>query len=188
MAARRSAFDGSPAACALGTEGGMLTVHFLAGRRPPRAVENPRQVSAYHYPKEYGPRSPTFSRAAVAELGPGREALFISGTASIVGHATLHHGDVRRQTEETMANIEAVLRAAAPHSRAPDAHRIDALDYTVYVRDSRDLDAVQQTFERFIGPRSAGAREAIYLRADICRADLLVEIEAQNIVTIKDAT
>ncbi|WKB54196.1 Rid family hydrolase [Eleftheria terrae] len=186
LAARRSAFDGAPAACALGTEGGPLTVHFLAGRRSPRAIENPRQVSAYHYPSQYGPRSPTFSRAAVAELGPQREALFISGTASIVGHATLHHGDVRRQTEETLANIEAVLQAAASHSRAGGQHRLDRLDYTVYVRDARDLPAVRETLERSIGAQSPAAREAVYLRADICRADLLVEIEAQHIVDTKD--
>ncbi|AKJ30482.1 pteridine-dependent dioxygenase [Caldimonas brevitalea] len=185
LAARRPAFAGAPAACALGTEGGPLTVHFLAGQVPPQAIENPRQVSAYHYPKEYGPRSPTFSRAAVAPLGGDREALFISGTASIVGHATLHLGDVRRQTIETLDNIEAVLQAAAPHTRAVDAasgHRLDRLDYTVYVRDRADLEAVRTAFEQRVGPASPAARDAVYLRADICRADLLVEIEAQSVI------
>jgi chorismate lyase/3-hydroxybenzoate synthase len=180
--ARRSAFEGSPAACALGTQGGPLLVYFLAGRKPPLAIENPRQTSAYRYPETYGPRSPTFSRAALADVGGGRNALFISGTASIVGHATLHVGDVRRQTEESLANI-AVVRDAANHAaatRAAHPFAADELTYTVYVRRAEDLGAVREVFERIIGSHSVAVRDAIYLQADICRADLLVEIEAHG--------
>jgi enamine deaminase RidA (YjgF/YER057c/UK114 family) len=178
IAARRSAFEGAPAACALGTRGGPLTVHFLAGRSPTRPVENPRQVSAYHYPRGYGPRSPTFSRAALADLGAHREGLFISGTASIVGHESRHAGDVRRQTVETLANIAAVLQASAAVSRA--RHVAEALDYTVYVRRAADLAAVQAVIEGHFGAASQAVQRAIYLRADICRPDLLVEIEAHG--------
>ena len=74
--AQRSVLDGAPAASALGTTTGPLRVYFLAGRRAPLAIENPRQVSAYRYPERYGPHSPTFSRAAYAELGEGMQALF----------------------------------------------------------------------------------------------------------------
>jgi enamine deaminase RidA (YjgF/YER057c/UK114 family) len=182
--ARRSAFAGSPAACALGTERGPLTVHFLAGRCEPRAVENPRQVSAYHYPSEYGPRTPTFSRAALAPLAEGGEALFVSGTASIVGHATLHAGDVRRQTLETMDNLDALMHAANARSGLPaaQAHRVDDLICTVYVRHSDQVAAVREAFESRVGAGSLAARAAVYLRADICRSDLLVEIEAHRLV------
>lgn len=182
LAARRSVYAGAPAACALGTERGPLTVHFLSGKMPALAVENPRQVSAYHYPDAYGPRSPTFSRGALVDIAGTHEALFISGTASIVGHATVHTGDVRRQTEETLANIEAVLAAAAPGSRATSAHDLQSLEYTVYVRHEADLPVVQQVFERKVGAGSAAARRALYMRADVCRADLLVEVEAQSIL------
>jgi hypothetical protein len=75
-----------PAASALGAASGSpLVVYFLAGRTAPAFVENPRQVSAYHYPRQYGAHSPVFSRAALVPHR-GRLALFISGTASIVGH------------------------------------------------------------------------------------------------------
>jgi chorismate lyase/3-hydroxybenzoate synthase len=183
LAAGRSAFTGSPAACALGTVRGPLTIHFLAGQSEPRAVENPRQVSAYNYPAEYGPRTPTFSRAALADLGGGTEALFISGTASIVGHATLHAGDVRRQTLETLDNIDAVVASAVRQSRMPTdgAHRSDLLECTVYVRREADLPAIREAFEQRLGADSHAARRAVYLRADICRSDLLVEIEAHRI-------
>lgn len=178
--ARRSAFDGTPAACALGTAEGPLRVYFLAGQRPPLPIENPRQVSAYRYPASYGARSPTFSRAALADVGGGRWALFISGTASIVGHTTLHIGDVRRQTEESLANMAAVREVAA--LRAKSAFDASALIYTVYVRHPGDLAVVREVFERHVGAQSPAARQAIYLQADICRAELLVEIEAHGFV------
>jgi chorismate lyase / 3-hydroxybenzoate synthase len=178
--AGRSAFEGAPAACALGTTSGPLQVYFLAGPQPPLAIENPRQVSAYRYPARYGARSPTFSRAALAAVGGGRQVLFISGTASIVGHETVHPGDVRRQTEESLANIAAVLDAAAARAGVPLP--VQDLSCTVYLRHAADLAAVRDGFERVVGAHSAAAREAFYLRADICRADLLVEIEAHGFV------
>ncbi|HEY0819678.1 MAG TPA: hypothetical protein VGD46_12925 [Rhizobacter sp.] len=180
LEAQRSAFEGSPAACALGTHGGPLRVYFLAGRTPPVAIENPRQVSAYRYPDTYGPRAPTFSRAALAEVGGGRQALFISGTASIVGHASMHLGDVRRQTEESLTNLAAVRDAAT--ARAGQAFAAGDMFYTVYVRQAADLPVVREVFERAVGPASLAAREAVYLHADICRAELLVEIEAHGFI------
>ena len=176
LEARRSAFEGSPAACALGTQTGPLRVYFLAGRTPPLAIENPRQVSAYRYPDAYGPRSPTFSRAALADVGAERSALFVSGTASIVGHTTVHAGDVRRQTEESLLNIAAVRAVAAERAGVP--FTADALTYTLYVRRPADLAVVREVFEQAVGARSSAALGAIYLQADICRRDLLVEIEA----------
>ena len=176
--AGRSAFEGAPAACALGTEGGPLRVYFLAGAHAPLALENPRQVSAYRYPDSYGPRSPTFSRAALVDTGGRSQMLFISGTASIIGHETVHLGDVRRQTEESLANIAAVLHVAA--SRAGVAVPVQGLSCTIYLRHAGDLAVVREVFERHVGVHSAAAREAVYLRADICRAGLLVEIEAHG--------
>jgi len=175
--ARRSAFEGSPAACALGAQTGPLRIYFLAGRTPPLAIENPRQVSAYRYPDTYGPRSPTFSRAALADVD-GRTALFISGTASIVGHSTVHIGDVRRQTEETMVNIGVVRDVAGERAGAP--FPAESLCYTIYVRHPADLAVVREVFEQAVGARSRAALGAIYVQADICRADLLVEIEAHG--------
>ncbi|MET0333102.1 MAG: hypothetical protein ABW190_02435 [Rhizobacter sp.] len=178
--AQRSAFEGSPAACALGTHGGPLHVYFLAGRTPPTAIENPRQVSAYRYPDTYGPRAPTFSRAALADIGGERQALFISGTASIVGHESLHLGDVRRQTEESLVNLSSVRDAAAARAGRPIA--AGDMFYTVYVRHAADLPVIREVFESAVGADSLAAREAVYLNTDICRAELLVEIEAHGFI------
>ncbi|PXW96647.1 enamine deaminase RidA (YjgF/YER057c/UK114 family) [Sphaerotilus hippei] len=177
--AGQSAFAGAPAACALGTHRGPLTVWLLAGPVASRVVENPRQTSAYHYPGDYGPRAPTFSRAALADAGGGRELLVISGTASIVGHLTRHAGDVERQTGETLDNLEAVLGAAAPAARA--RHGLDTLVLTVYLRHARDLPVVQRVLADRLGADSPALRGALFLLADVCRADLLVEIEAHSL-------
>ncbi len=178
VAAGRSAFEGAPAACALGLREGPLQVGVLAGRAAPLALENPRQISAYRYPAEYGAQPPSFSRAALAAVGGARQVLFISGTASIVGHMTVHVGDVRRQTEESLLNI-ATLRGVATE-QSGKSFAAGALTYTLYLRHAADLAVVREVFEREVGAASAAAREAIYLQADICRADLLVEIEAHG--------
>lgn len=171
LAAGRAAFDGAPAACALGSHAERLSIHFLAGRRAPVAIENPRQVSAYRYPTDYGPRAPTFSRASVVD-----ETLFLSGTASIVGHASQHPGDPVAQTAETFVNIRAVVAAA--QARLGAAFDVGALTYTIYVRHREQFDPIRTAFVREVGAQSAAAARAMFVLADICRAELLVEIEA----------
>ncbi|MDQ0041161.1 enamine deaminase RidA (YjgF/YER057c/UK114 family) [Variovorax boronicumulans] len=177
--AGRAAFEGAPAACALGIHQGMLSIRFLAGQAAPLPVENPRQVSAYRYPETYGPRSPTFSRAALSDIGDGNIALFISGTASIVGHETQHHGDVQEQTRETLRNLAAVIAAA--NERVTATFSLAELDCVVYVRHPSDTDAVRDVIESALGANAPMARHAVYLEADICRSDLLVEIEAHTV-------
>src|SRR4029077_5387998 len=96
---RATATD-APAACALGSRGTDLVIYFLAAKRAGQQIENPRQVSAFRYPPQYGPRSPPFAGAMLARP-TGKPLLFVSGTASIVGHETLHHGDAAAQAAET---------------------------------------------------------------------------------------
>ena len=176
LEAGQAAFEGAPAACALGVHEGALCIRFLAGRVPPLPVENPRQVSAYHYPADYGPRSPTFSRAALAPLGGGQVALFISGTASIVGHQTVHVGDVRAQLDETLLNLRAVIAAANERSSAN--FTLERSDPVVYVRHPADAPGIRRQLEQALGAGSRFMRHAVFLQADICRSELLVEIEA----------
>jgi chorismate lyase/3-hydroxybenzoate synthase len=178
--ARRSALVASgrdvtgnvPAACALGSvSGSPLVIYFLASRKAPTVIENPRQLSAYEYPPQYGPK-PAFSRASVLREA-SRSILFISGTASIVGHQTVHAGDVVAQTRETLVNIEALLGEANRVSGAP-RFGLETLAYKVYVRNSADLPLIQSQLHTALGREA----QVVYLQADICRQDLLVEIEA----------
>jgi len=156
-----------PAASALGSNGGSLTIYFMAGKQPGRAVENPRQVSAYHYPDQFGPRSPIFVRALSATLG-GQECFFISGTASIVGYETLHLGDAEKQTAETLLNIRTLLQQI-PHYDPAQGRML----LKVYLRHAGDLAMVQASVQAEFGT----ACKAVFLHSNICRSDLLLEIE-----------
>lgn len=173
LAGGRKITGGVPAASALGFAEGPLTIYFLAARGvTPLAIENPRQVSAYQYPEDYGPRSPTFSRASVVHLG-GKDLLFVSGTASIVGHQTLHLGDVVAQTRETVTNLKEIVAEA--NRVAPQAgFALGDLCYKVYVRHPEDVVAIHAELRRSLGDKA----RMTFLNADICRKDLLMEIEA----------
>lgn len=164
---------GAPAACALGSFGGPLVLHCLASKSPAEAIENPRQTSAYQYPQQYGPRAPSFSRAALwrDENGPG-DVLFVSGTASIVGHQTMHPGDVVAQTRETLANLEAIVAQAVLH-RARGISRLSDLTLKAYLRHPADAPAVRKVLTE----HGLDVDAVLMLHADVCRADLLVEIE-----------
>jgi len=167
--------DTVPAGSALGTPtGSPLVIYFLASRVAMRAVENPRQVSAYHYPSQYGPKSPTFSRAALL-TEPAGGTLLVSGTASIIGHESVHTDDVAAQTRETIANINALITEANRLSRDP-RYATDMLAYKVYVRNPQHLPTIAAELRAAIGQRVT----VTYLHADVCRRELLVEIEAAS--------
>lgn len=161
-----------PAASGVGCPGDALVMHALASRDPVRHVENPRQVSAYRYPERYGPRSPSFARGTVT-LGAGGGTLYVSGTAAIVGHESVFPGDPRRQTEETMRNIEAVLDAAGTPGRGePLGLRLGSL--RVYVRFPEQAGDVREALQR----AGCATVPTVWLQGEICREELLVEIEA----------
>jgi chorismate lyase/3-hydroxybenzoate synthase len=151
------------ASSAVGSASGDLVVWFLAAKERGLPRENPRQVSAYSYPPCYGPRSPSFARATRCPPAAGGW-LLLSGTASIVGHRSVHHGDVQGQLAETLDNLERLLHAGGPN-------RYQALK--VYVRRSEDLPAVRDGLVARLGQ----AVPVLYLQADICREELLLEIE-----------
>ncbi|MBV9492698.1 MAG: hypothetical protein JOZ54_00505 [Acidobacteria bacterium] len=167
-AGRHDAFDAAgwtnrmlPAASGIGMREGSLAIYYVAGREAGRNVENPRQVSAYDYPRQYGRRSPSFARATVSG-----DLVFVSGTSSVVGHETLHKGDVDAQVDETIANLDAVLREAGTEG-------VGALHLVkTYVRHAEDYPRIKERLERVLP-----AAKAMYLESDICRADLLVEVE-----------
>ncbi len=152
-----------PAASAVGGHHGPSIIYVLAAREPARPIENPRQVSAYHYPPIYGPSSPSFSRAGLG----GQGALFISGTASITGHETRHVGDLAAQLAETAENLRALISAAGP----PNGGEWGA---KIYLKNPDDHAKVAPVIDAIFG----AASQRLYLRGDICRRDLLLEIEA----------
>jgi chorismate lyase/3-hydroxybenzoate synthase len=160
-----------PSATAIGRQrpNHILQVFWLAGKVAGQSLENPRQVSAYHYPRVHGPVSPVFARALIAP----DHTLLISGTASIVGHHSQHHDDAMEQLEETVRN----LSSFAPHVRRPrTAAQGDLLK--VYVRDPELTPRIAERL-RQLYPTS----DILFVAADICRRELLLEIEAISLAS-----
>lgn len=164
--------DDLPAASAIGLATPGIWIYFVASRTPAIPIENPRQVSAFLYPEQYGPRSPSFSRGSVMEW-PGSWQVFLSGTASIVGHETKHPGDVIAQLDETIANMAAVMKKAGTIHGHQTAGIEQLTSVKVYLRDRRDLDAVRARLEPQLSPGAS----VLWVEADICRRALLLEIE-----------
>ncbi len=171
--------DGYPAACALGSFDDTLRIAFLASTRKPSYIENPRQMNSSSYPEQYGIVPPLFSRATLLRHDAGA-ALFISGTASIVGHESRHKHDIQAQAYETLQNLNTILAQAnrimmndsAGPMDFPYSLGLNELFWRVYIRLPEHLETVRTVLQQ------AGIRHAVFVKADICRTELLVEIEA----------
>lgn len=158
--------EGFPAATAIGhhLEAPLLQVYVLACDEPGHRVENPRQVSAWRYPRQYGRTPPSFARAMAL---PAQDALAISGTAAVVGHASAHQDDLLAQLEETLTNLEALLANAGMGAGFDTQSPLKA-----YVRHVADAPAVHNFLQR----RLPGV-PVLMLHGDVCREELLVEID-----------
>jgi len=169
-----------PASTGIGTRGAGIAMSCMAldSQRPDvflMPLENPQQTAAYHYGANYSPQSPKFSRAMAVVQGHFVTTL-VSGTASIVDTRTRHLGDIVRQTEQTIENIERLIAPEnfARHGLANAGATLQNIaKLRVYVKHQHDYEKCREVCERRL-PRVP----AIYLHADICRPDLLVEIEA----------
>lgn len=177
------AFDRCMAtASGVGHTGDDLLVHCLAADGPGRPVENPLQTSSYRYSSRYGPRPPCFARATRLSASPSRYPwLLVGGTASVHGEESLHLGDLRAQAEETFQNLAAVVGAGlhqeVPARRRSEREVTEALDrlrfLRVYYVHEEDLPAVAE----LIAERFPSAEDVEFLQADLCRPELLIEIE-----------
>ncbi|HZP65251.1 MAG TPA: pteridine-dependent deoxygenase [Rudaea sp.] len=159
-----------PAATAIGRRDGrrVLQIYLLAARRPGAAIENPRQLSAWRYPRRYGPVAPSFARAMRSPAAPMQ--IFVSGTAAIVGHDSQHRDDASAQLAETLANLHSLLTTAGID---PTAHFGAASLFKAYVRRASDRPHVVAALRERLG----AATPLLVLTGDICRSELLVEID-----------
>lgn len=162
-----------PAATAIGRcdDARVVQVYWLAASAPGTPVENPRQVSAYRYPRQYGVQPPSFARAMLPPTA--RMPLLLSGTAAVVGHASRHAADLQAQLDETFRNFDALIAAARARRGDLPPHFDASTRLKVYVRDDHDLPLV----ERALQERFGEAVPRIVLHAAICRRELAVEID-----------
>jgi enamine deaminase RidA (YjgF/YER057c/UK114 family) len=159
-------------ASAVGIKGSDLSVHCLAMKEPGTPVENPRQTPAWQYSARYGPLPPCFSRATIVELA-GRRTLLIGGTASVVGEDSRHAGQFDAQVDETLLNLEALVRTADGSPRDVRAPLQRLVDLRVYVASAAQAERVRE----LLVSRCPRARTIAVALAQVCRRELLVEIE-----------
>ncbi len=177
--------SGYPAATGIGMKMDGVKVDFYAVKsRNPDAVipiENPDQVNPYSYGQmvlkgnalkgKSGKQPPQFERAVLSGNN-----LFISGTASIIGQDTIGPGDVEKQTSVTLENILKLYNSNKIPRSDGDTSRnaMELIILRVYIRYQEDFEKVKAVCGKYF----PGA-PAVYIEADICRDDLLVEIEAE---------
>jgi enamine deaminase RidA (YjgF/YER057c/UK114 family) len=168
-----------PASTGIGTEGRRVTMSAIAlatERKDILAVplENPRQTSAFDYAEHYSPKTPKFSRAMALSCG-NYATILVSGTASITNSETRHAHDAVAQTHETLDNIGALISEEnlCRHGLPGLGTSLEGLGLVrVYIKREEDYANVRAACEKRLGELPT-----IYAMADVCRPDLLVEIE-----------
>ena len=161
-----------PAGTAVGTMSGPLNIHFLAARQSGTHIENPRQVCAYEYPPIYGPRSPSFARATLRPSISGSH-LLISGTASVVGHVSIHIGDPHKQTLEIMHNLNALFTHTEQLHGITRGEWYGQALFKVYIRYPEHVAMIRDILQEQLPSHT----QVLYLQGEMCRRELLLEIE-----------
>lgn len=174
-------------ASAVDPRGGDFSIHVLAGDCVPEPIDNPRQIEPHAYSARYGPVPPRFARGVkvpptlVEELGFPRA--LISGTASIVGEETRHPGDLGAQLLETAVNLATVaLAAGGPVDPRPVGAPLDdalaeALGGYAHLRVYLPRSEDESTLLDWIDAHFSLEAPPEIVNADLCRTDLLVEVE-----------
>jgi hypothetical protein len=162
----------SPAS-AVGVDGSRFAVAFIAGSDALENVENPEQIPAYSYPPQHGPKSPSFTRGAYGTVG-GIPTAYLSGTSSIKDHHSIGHSDLTTQYKTTINNVRLVTERLGYPGALDNSTGINR-EFTFYLRDQDDLGAASGLFRATIGKSAVSSTR--FLRSDICRRELLLEIE-----------
>jgi len=175
--------DGYPAATGIGQNTGGVIIGFIAlsdaERIRVRPIANPGQIDAHKYSELVleGSSSekctPKFERAKLVTIG-SRNYIYVSGTASILGEHTMHKGDVEKQTLTTIENIKRLFEKENQELLGLnfEVSKIEFSHLRVYVKRMEDIPAVEKICDKELNCKSS-----LFLESDVCREDLLVEIE-----------
>lgn len=167
---------GYPAATGIGIRFGGIMIDWIAMKSDQALtlpIDNPVQLAAHRYSNEVlvgkseVKTTPKFERARLLKAF-GKELVFISGTAAIRGEKTQASDSVVAQTRLTIENINELYPSTSDSS---------SNHFRVYVSRAGDFAEVV----RICSESYANASLAFVL-ADICRDNLLVEIEGEIIL------
>jgi len=101
----------------------------------------------------------------------------IGGTASVRGEESVYTGNLTRQLEETFQNLLALLTAAFPEPSDNPLRHLHNL--RVYYPRPDDLSEIRHACTVELG----GNLREEFIQAELCRSDLLVEVEGLAITT-----
>ena len=169
--------NGYPAATGIGTDAGGIMVELCATKgynAPNKPIDNPLQIAAHSYSQKVldgkvvemlnEKTTPKFERARI--LGT---KIFISGTAAIKGESSDMSNDTVEQASITMEIMNRLIVA----DNIPVANNGAQYELLrVYVKRERDIPATRSYMDEHYP-----AVPKHYLVADICRPELLIEIE-----------
>jgi enamine deaminase RidA (YjgF/YER057c/UK114 family) len=130
-----------------------------------KRMSSTRQIEAYHY---YS----AFSRGILVHE-PEVSMIHVSGTAAIDENGqSLYPGDIRGQIDYTLDAIDALIRQE-------DAGLEDVCAATVFVKRPEDI----RIFREMAGSRGLENFPCVCVVADICRKELLFEIDAEAVIS-----
>ncbi len=147
--------------CARADRSVMMEAYAIAGLRP----EQVAYIKAADHLSPTSLYGVTFERATRIDYRD-RSHTIVSGTASIDADGRIvHEGDVARQLDRTLENIDALLGEAG-------AAMGDANSWIVYLRDPSDAPLVARCMRERIGDAPMAL-----VAAPVCRPGWLVEVE-----------
>ena len=182
-----------PAATGIGMKFGGVILDFCAVKALANlkiiAVDNPDQIRPYDYSQQVLKgkplcskginQPPQFERALFLTENMG-STLFISGTASIIGQDTIGIDDVEEQTIVTLDNINKLTDSGRISHLSGEAgsNAGNPILLRVYIKNQENFSKVKAICnQRYPGVPS------VFVEADICRDNLLVEIEAEFLIS-----
>ncbi|MGE5458056.1 MAG: Rid family hydrolase [Methanococcaceae archaeon] len=188
----RSKFEnGFPAATGIGTDFGGICIDFIAltfnDESKVIGLKNPVQIDAYAYSKQvlaennvmcdFCRTTPKFERAKVL-VTPQGQWIFVSGTAAITGETSMVDNTVEHQTELTIKNILSLISWDNLHKHGVEKGKEVKIDYLrAYVKYQNDLPLVMDICKKHFPEIPIAC-----VVADVCRPELLVEIEGLAVI------
>jgi hypothetical protein len=170
-------YYGYPAATAVGcishqVKIDMEAIQTFSRRLKIIPVNNNLQVPAHEYSGQIvqNANTPKFERGKIV-LFDGKGYMYISGTASIRGEKSIDSKNIIGQTLTTLENIENLLSRESL-SEAGVQCNCTLSSMRVYIKDEKDYESARGIIEE-----KYPHVPAIYLQADVCRNELLIEIE-----------
>lgn len=178
--------NGYPAATGIGTRFGGIMVDFDAVKTKTAKIvslDNDLQVPAHVYSQDVllGEEDKKLKQKTTPKFERGKALAsekftmgYISGTAAIRGEESLEEMDIIRQTEVTMENIDYLTSKENLKKYGADVilGKRQYKTLRVYLKNSCDTIKVN----KFMNDKYPEANKC-YLLADVCRDELLIEIE-----------